>query len=72
MSGNAEVVFDGHNSTVVISGEWKLLHYNINTDAIIEKIKKNRQIELLKINTNNLGPWDSSLVAFLLCKQYQV
>ena len=65
MSGNAEVVFDGHNSTVVISGEWKLLHYNINTDAIIEKIKKNRQIELLKINTNNLGPWDSSLVAFL-------
>ena len=65
MSGNAEVVFDGRNSTIIISGEWKLLHYNVNTDAVIEKIKKNRQIELLKINTNNLGPWDSSLVAFL-------
>jgi hypothetical protein len=40
MSGNAEVVFDGRNSTIIISGEWKLLHYNVNTGAVIEKIKK--------------------------------
>ena len=40
MSGNAEVIFDGCNLTIIISGDWKFLHYNVYTDDVIEKIKK--------------------------------